>query len=127
VRFAERVILNQENSINTGREFRSNQCLIRNLTFYSEEHKLNSQRNRKGSAKMTITASQGTRPIPIDVAKSTIQKIENRNPAIRAAVDYLVARNPRPTPEEKRNESILKVYQDNYIFGREVDWKLDDL
>jgi len=75
---------------------------------------------------MTITASQ-TRPIPIPAAQAAIKKIIDRNPAIRAAVNALVAQRNEPRMEDRRNPSILKVYQENYVFGREVDWKLDDL
>jgi hypothetical protein len=81
----------------------------------------------KEATKMTITESQGGRPVPIDLAIETIRKIINRNPAIKAAVDDLVARRGEPDPLEKRNQSIVQVYRDNYVFGREVDWKLDDL
>ncbi len=76
---------------------------------------------------MTITQSQRGRAIPISAAKAAIQKIIQRNPAIKKAVDELVVNSTAATPEDKRDESIVKVYTDNYIFAREVDWKLDDL
>jgi len=69
---------------------------------------------------MTISASQGRRPIPINAAKAAIRKIISRNPAIQAAVQGLV-------PNNGDEKAIFTVYQDNYVFSREVDRKLDDL
>jgi hypothetical protein len=69
---------------------------------------------------MTITASQGEREIPIDLAKDTIRKIISRNPAIQTAIDNLL-------DFVSRDQAIFEVYDQNYVFWQEVDWKLNDL
>jgi len=71
---------------------------------------------------MTINASQGKRPIPINTAVATIRNIRTRNPAIEAAVQDLI--NNQNMSE---NQAVFTVYDNNYVFSREVDWKLDDL
>jgi hypothetical protein len=76
---------------------------------------------------MIITQSQGPRPIVESAAKRVIKKIIDRNPAIESAVQALVARSTEPTLEKKREAAILSLYNENYVFAREVDWKLDDL
>jgi len=75
----------------------------------------------KEVTKMTVTASQGPRPIPINVAIATIRRIINLNPVVKTAVDNLVAGGV------SREQAVFDVYDVNYVFWQEVDWKLNEL
>ena len=76
---------------------------------------------------MTISQSQGSRVIPVVMAKLAIKRIIDRNKAVNDAVNQLVTASSEATLEEKRNHSIHHVYMDNPIFADEVDKRLDRL
>ena len=60
-------------------------------------------------------------------AKAEIKKIERANQAIRDAVLTKVAASAQPTLEEKREEALAEVQNENDVFADAINAKLGEL
>jgi hypothetical protein len=76
---------------------------------------------------MVITQSQGHRTIARTAAKEAIRAIIDDNPAIRSAVNTLVAHSEESSKAKKREKAILSVYDQNTAFSDAVDDALSEL
>jgi hypothetical protein len=76
---------------------------------------------------MVITQSQGNRRISRAAAEDAIKEIIDDNPAIRSAVDTLVAHSTETSKKKKREKAILAIYKENDVFSKSVDAALNGL
>ena len=72
---------------------------------------------------MVLTQTLGKKgkdAVVLDEAKEVIRNVESENQAIRAAVLAKVAASMKPKPEEKREEALLEVMNENPSFENAV-------